>query len=106
MATSKTTQASRKKNVVAMKDPDISSQIEILRADIATLASTVKSQAKMTANEKVATARKVAADTTDTAKVKYEELTSNAETQIRENPLTSVAIAVGVGLLLGALTRR
>ncbi len=105
MATAKSTAASRKK-VVAMKDPDISSQIEILRADIATLAGTIKSQAKATANEKVATAKKVAAETTDTAKVKYDELTSSAETQIRENPLTSVAIAVGVGLLLGALTRR
>lgn len=106
MAAAKSTPNSRKKNVVAMKDPDISSQIEILRADIATLATTIKSQAKAAANEKVATAKKVATETTDSAKVKYDELTSNAETQIRENPLTSVAIAVGVGLLLGALTRR
>jgi len=105
MAGTKTT-ATRKKNVVAIKDPDITSQIETLRADIATLAGTIKSQAKSTANEKVASAKKVASQTTDTAKVKYDELATTAETQIREKPITSVAIAVGVGLLLGALTRR
>ena len=33
-------------------------------------------------------------------------MTTKAETSIKENPLTSIAIAVGAGLVLGALTRR
>ncbi|WP_017931144.1 DUF883 family protein [Robiginitomaculum antarcticum] len=106
MATTKATTATAKKNVVALKDPEISTQIETLRSDIALLAKTMKEQAKSTASQKVTTAKQVASDTSENVKVKYNELTTQAEASIRENPLTSIAIAVGAGIVLGALTRR
>ncbi|NNC37752.1 MAG: DUF883 family protein [Hyphomonadaceae bacterium] len=94
-----------KKNVVAIKQ-DIPEQIETLRADIKLLADTVKKQAKTTASAKVATAKDAAVERVDATKAKYDELTSSAESRIKDNPLTAVAIAVGAGLLLGAVTRR
>ena len=97
--------ATTKKNIVDIK-PDVNAQIETLRADIATLTQTIKTQAKATAQAKksevVATANAKVADT----KAKYDELTTTAEKSIRENPLSSVAIAVAAGVFLGLLTRR
>lgn len=94
-----------KKNVVAMNQ-DIPTQLETLRADIANLTKTIEVQAKSAVAEKAGKAKDIAAEKAEVAKVKYDQLSSQAETTIRENPLTSVAIAVGAGLLLGALTRR
>ena len=104
MAT-KTAKTTTKKNVVSLK-PDVQTQIEALRKDIALLADAVKLQTKQTVTEKTATARAVATEKAYEAKLKYEELTTKAETQIKEKPLTSIAIAVGAGMLLGAITRR
>lgn len=103
MAT-KTSKTTNKKNVVSLK-PDVQTQIEALRKDIGLLADAVKLQTKETVSEGTATAKAVAVEKADEAKLKYEELTSKAESQIREKPLTSIAIAVGAGLLLGAITR-
>lgn len=94
-----------KKNITTLT-PDISTQLETLRGDIATLAKTVKSQARVTMAETKAGVKETATVKAEAAKEKYGELTSTAEAQIRQNPLTSVAVAVGVGLLLGAITRR
>ena len=94
-----------KKNVVAIKH-DIPTQIETLREDVALLAKTIKEHTKSTVAEKTTTVKDVAVEKTEAAKVKYDEISSKAETSIKENPLTAVAIAVGAGLLLGTLTRR
>lgn len=97
--------ANTKKNVVEI-NPDVNSQIENLRKDIASLATALKKQAETTVETKTAqvldTANSAAADT----KAKYNQLTTNAEKSIRENPLTSVVIAVGAGMLLGLISRR
>ena len=103
MAT-KTSKTTNKKNIVSLK-PDVQTQIEALRKDIGLLADAVKLQTKETVSERTATAKVVAVEKAEEAKLKYEELTSKAESQIREKPLTSIAIAVGAGLLLGAITR-
>lgn len=97
---SKTPKATTNKNTVASK-PDVQTQIEALRTDIALLADALKDQTKQTFIERTAGATEKA----DAAKEKYDELTTKAETHIKEKPLTSIAIAVGVGLLLGAITR-
>ena len=99
------TKAPRKKNVVAIK-PDVTTQLEALRQDVALLADAVKIQTKTVVGEKTETAKAIASEKTEAAIAKYDELSTRAETSIKENPLTSVAIAVGVGLLLGAVTRR
>lgn len=97
--------ATTKKNVVEIK-PDVNAQIETLRADIATLTKTLKTQAKATAEAKKSEVVSVANAKVAETKAKYDELSTTAETTIRENPLSSVAIAVAAGVFLGLLSRR
>jgi len=97
--------ATAKKNVVTMKQ-DIPAQLEILRGDIANLADSIKIQAQATVVDKTSAAKQMTTEKTELVKDRYDELTTKAETSIKENPLTSIAIAVGAGLVLGALTRR
>lgn len=97
--------ANAKKNVVTMKQ-DIPAQLDTLRQDVANLAETLKLQAKVTVADKTETVKTVASEKTDLVKDRYNALTTQAESSIKENPLTAIAIAVGAGLVLGALTRR
>jgi ElaB/YqjD/DUF883 family membrane-anchored ribosome-binding protein len=97
--------ATTKKNVVDIK-PDVNAQIETLRADLAALTQTLKTQAKSTAQAKKSEVVDVASAKVADTKAKYNELTNTAEKSIRENPLSSVAIAVAAGMFLGLLTRR
>lgn len=94
-----------KKNVVPMNQ-DIPTQIETLKNDVAQLAETIKLQTKATVSEKTAVAKDATAEKAELVKERYSDLTNRAERSIQENPLTSIAIAVGTGLLLGALTRK
>ena len=94
-----------KKTVVATTQ-DIPSQIETLRADIAMLSETIKTQAKATVAAKSATAKQMTTKQAEAAKERYSEISSQAETSIKENPFTSIAIAIGAGIVLGAITRR
>lgn len=97
--------ATTKKNVVDI-EPDVNAQIETLRADIALLTKTIKSQAKTTAKVKASQVVDTASTKAAETKAKYDELTTTAEKSIRENPLSSVAIAVAAGMFLGLLSRR
>ncbi len=101
MATAKSTN----KKVVAL-NPDVSEQIQALREDVALLASAVKVQTKTKVADTTSTVKTATTEKAEMAKAKYDEITSQAETSIKENPLTSVAIAAGAGLLLGAILRR
>lgn len=97
--------ATSKKNVVSMKN-DIPAQLDTLREDIANLAEAIKLQAKATVSDKAATAKDVTLEKSEIIKDRYDQLTTSAETSIKDNPLTSIAIAIGAGIVLGALTRR
>ena len=97
--------ATTKKNVVKIQ-PDVNTQIETLRADVALLTKTLKEQAKATAQVKTAKVVDTASVKAAETKAKYNELTTTAEKSIRENPLSSVAIAVAAGAFIGLLTRR
>ena len=99
------TKTAKKENIVSIK-PDVSTQLDALRKDVSLLTEALKLQTKQTVSETTETVRDVATDKTEAAKAKYDELTTKAEASIKENPLTSIAIAVGAGLVLGALTRR
>lgn len=57
-------------------------------------------------HEAVDTARTRLSDLEEQATGAAQSATASAETLIRENPWTTVGIAVGVGLLLGALLTR
>ena len=97
--------ATTKKNIVEIK-PDVAAQVETLRADVAELTKTIKLQAQATAQAKKAEITELATEKRAEAKQKYTELSHTAEITIREKPLTSIAVATGVGILLGLMTRR
>ena len=91
-------------NVVPLQG-DIAAQIETLKADLKSLAATVKTSATTVVENRGETVKAVATEKSELAKARYDELSTQAETQIREKPLSSMAIAVGAGVLLGALLR-
>jgi len=66
-------------------------QIDAIRADIQSLTSTVS----RIANKQVNRAQDKAVDAAN-----------QAEEAIKQNPLTAVAVAVGLGFLFGVFTRR
>jgi ElaB/YqjD/DUF883 family membrane-anchored ribosome-binding protein len=70
---------------------DLTDQIEAIRADIQSLTSTVGRMAGKQLNR---------------AQDKAVETANQAEEAIRHNPLSAVAIAVGLGFLFGLFTRR
>lgn len=91
-------------NVVPMTG-EISQQLEVLREDLKALAQTVKTQALEKVESRTETAKAVASEQKEAVAARYDELSTQAETRIREKPLSSMAIAVGAGLVLGAILR-
>lgn len=106
MATKAKTTTRKPDSKVVPLSNDISAQLEQLKADFAALAKTVSEQTKATVADKTSAVTDAAAEKKVAAKAQYDELTTKAEAHVKENPLTSLAIAVGAGVILGALSRR
>jgi ElaB/YqjD/DUF883 family membrane-anchored ribosome-binding protein len=70
---------------------DLAKQLDAIRADVQNLTSTVKN---------------IAAKQMNRAQDKAVEAAHDAEEAIKQNPLTAVAIAAGLGFLFGVFTRR
>ena len=70
---------------------ELAGQIDAIRADLQSLTSTVSRIANKQINR---------------AQDKAMETATQAEEAIKQNPLTAVAIAVGLGFLFGVFTRR
>ena len=70
---------------------ELANQIEAIRADLQNLTSTVS----RIANKQINRAQDKALD-----------VANEAEEAIRRNPLSAIAIAVGLGFLFGVFTRR
>ena len=70
---------------------ELAGQIDAIRADIQSLTSTVGRMANKQINR---------------AQDKAMETANQAEEAIRQNPLSAVAIALGLGFLFGIFTRR
>src|SRR5688500_14974030 len=70
---------------------DLADQIDAIRADMQSLSSTVG---------------RIANRQLSRAQDKVAETAQDAEDAIRRNPLSAVAIAVGLGFLFGVFTRR
>jgi ElaB/YqjD/DUF883 family membrane-anchored ribosome-binding protein len=70
---------------------DVAKQLDAIRADVQNLTSTVKN---------------IAAKQMNRAQDKAVEAAHDAEEAIKQNPLTAVAIAAGLGFLFGVFTRR
>ena len=76
------------------QNPDVqelAGQIDAIRADIQSLTSTVSRIANKQMNR---------------AQDKAVDAANQAEEAIKQNPLTAVAVAVGLGFLFGVFTRR
>jgi Bacterial protein of unknown function (DUF883). len=84
-------QLSREGNSMSSTASDFNDQIDAIRADIQNLTSTVG----RIANKQLGRAQDKALETAN-----------EAEEAIRRNPLSAVAIAVGLGFLFGVFTRR
>lgn len=69
----------------------LAKQVDAIRADLQNLTSTVKN---------------IAGKQIDRAQDKAAEAAADAEAAIKQNPLTAVAIAAGLGFLFGVFTRR
>jgi ElaB/YqjD/DUF883 family membrane-anchored ribosome-binding protein len=75
----------------APETKELADQIDSIRADIQNLTSTVG---------------KIASKQVNRAQDKAVDAANQAEEAIRQNPLSAVAIAVGLGFLFGIFTRR
>jgi ElaB/YqjD/DUF883 family membrane-anchored ribosome-binding protein len=81
----------RGKKNMSRDTEELADQIDAIRCDIQSLTSTVSRMANKQINR---------------AQDKAVETANQAEEAIRQNPLSAVAIAVGLGFLFGVFTRR
>lgn len=88
----------------AGKNPsgELADEIDAIRSDIENLTNTVTRIAKGKANR----AQDMAREQVGWAQDKAYETAHEAEEAIRRNPLSSVAIALGLGFLFGIITSR
>ena len=70
---------------------DLSAQIEAIRTEMQNMTDTIS---------------RIAGKSMHRAQDKALETKASAEEAIKENPLQAIAIAAGLGLLIGILTRR
>jgi ElaB/YqjD/DUF883 family membrane-anchored ribosome-binding protein len=79
------------KKAASREADELADQIEAIRTDLQSLSSTVG---------------RIANTQMGRAQDKAMETANQAEEAIRQNPLSAVAIAVGLGFLFGVFTRR
>jgi uncharacterized protein YjbJ (UPF0337 family) len=72
-------------------ESNVAEEIESLRSGIQSLASTVE---------------RIAKEQLPNVRARTTEALNEAEEAVKRNPLTALAIALGLGFLIGALTRR
>ncbi|SOH92971.1 Membrane-anchored ribosome-binding protein, inhibits growth in stationary phase, ElaB/YqjD/DUF883 family [Monaibacterium marinum] len=92
---------------------ELQQQVEALKADIAALTDTMTSLGKQKVSatkgeveQQAAALRARGKDAMDYAGSEVERLSGEAERTVRERPMTSLAVAAGVGVLFGLLTAR
>jgi ElaB/YqjD/DUF883 family membrane-anchored ribosome-binding protein len=83
--------AAAKRGAGARDAEDLANQIDAIRVDLQNLTSTVG---------------RIASKQVNRAQDKAKETAYEAEEAIRRNPLSAIAIAVGLGFLFGVFTRR
>ncbi|NTS32536.1 DUF883 domain-containing protein [Phyllobacterium sp. BT25] len=94
-------------------NPDLQAQVAALREDIANITATLGKIGKNRAQD----ARRSAASSFESAKLRGEETFEDLRLQareledqivetVREKPLTTLAVAAGVGFLLALIARR
>lgn len=101
------------KNDLSELNADVSKQMAVLRADIASLTEIVSDFGaaqgkKLKANAKVKAAdlSESSAATAAALKTKAEDAYTDAEDAVRANPSAAVGIAAGIGFVVGMLSAR
>ena len=98
---------------VTETNPDLQAQVAALKEDIANIGATLAKIGKNSTKQ----ARNSAASSMESAKLRGEEAFDDLRSQardleeqltetVRENPLTTIAVAAGVGFLLALIARR
>lgn len=85
---------------------DIKEQFEILRSDVNRLVSTLAGTASAKKDRTVEEISEEVERLTSLAKRRADSAREQAEETITGNPFQSVLLALGLGFLIGALTRR
>jgi ElaB/YqjD/DUF883 family membrane-anchored ribosome-binding protein len=99
-------------NAPAVKDEDLSAQIERLRDDLKGIATTVAklaenrvSDVRGTAEAEVAKLVRGGQHAVEGLEDEFTQIEKQVKTSIRQKPVTSVIAAVAIGYLLARLTR-
>ena len=85
---------------------DLAKQIETLKADLATLTTSIGDVAKAKGIEGAAAAKLKAKQVTDAGREKALEAQLHAEDFIRTQPATALGLAAGLGFLVGMISAR
>lgn len=85
---------------------DVKEDLHALRKDVDKLLRALGSDAESLGREAFDEARKRVKELASTARQRGREGVSAAETQIEQNPFTSIATAFGIGLVIGRLLNR
>ena len=92
---------------------DVDAQLKEIRSDISKLTELLGGLAgdkidatKSAARDEAEHLLKRAREMTDSAQGQAQDVTESVETYIKEKPFQSTLIALAVGLILGAMTRR
>ena len=107
-----------------MDQKDVNAQMDDLRSEIASLTQKISAYverdsaalgdavsrgaryARRAVNKQFAAASAQGAEMADAARAQANDLQDAVEAYVSENPIRSIAIAAGIGLLLGAMSRR
>lgn len=92
---------------------ELSEQVETLRKDIASIGGTLRQLVDQETEAGKKRVRKTAADlkargmdTASQVRAQGDEMVDDAQTAISNNPFTAVLVAVGLGFLIGILSRK
>lgn len=102
----KSVSANGKQAVEELSIEDLSKQIEVLKADISNLASSLGDFTKSKGEELKDNAKQKVQDTVDTGREKALEAQLQAEDFVRNQPATALGIAAGLGFVIGMISSR
>jgi ElaB/YqjD/DUF883 family membrane-anchored ribosome-binding protein len=101
------------KSATNLSTDDLSQQVDTLKADISRLTETITAMGKQKAQStkqdvelKALLLKERGKEALDSAGTEINRLSAEAERNVRERPMTALAIAAGIGLLVGLLTSR
>lgn len=84
----------------------LQADVDALRSDLAEITKTLKAMGGQAAESKTQAAAERIREVTGQARDQFDNARGAAVDQVRENPLASVAVTFGVGLLIGRLLQK